>query len=38
MAKIRVFYEINKMFNFRLEKEPMKERSVENTRDGAIRA
>ncbi len=38
MAKIRIFYEMHMMFNFRLEKEHMKECSVENTRDGAIRA
>ena len=38
MAKIRIFYEMQMMFNFRLENEHMKECSVENTRDGAIRA
>jgi len=38
MAKIRIFYEMHMMFTFRLEKEHMKECSVEDTRDGTIRA
>jgi len=38
MAKKRVFYTIQMMFNFHPENEHMKECTVENNRDGTLKA